>query len=361
MEELTEPQKNFYFNQCWEIEVNNGGISQYFFNTSGRYAHQTVEALKLIGAKKSANILQKAIDKFPNKTVPQDDEQRQEILEQIEEKSDEIWDKLEDKFYEYPEDLNQLNINYITQNKEFFKSNVTSKKTKRKSDTKKPKKVFNRKNYPKRLTMNWEFAKRINPYLEKFDFKKALEIATTELRKLPDSEFHEILNVSIIEQAEEVADWIDEYYQIIVQKNEVQTLYFETDKNEWSTDWCIEGFSYSKDGGLENTDWLYSEYETESRSREGMNSIFDIEQLDKIKTAFEVSCVGEERRKQQKEWTAEYRTVRDWCEQIVCIKFMELIREAHLIAKRKQYLWATIPIYFSECAYDFEFVLKSEN
>jgi len=120
LEKLTEPQTNFYFNQCLEREVNNGGFNLYFTNSSGRYAHQTVETLKLIGANKFAKILQKAIDQFPNKTVPQDDEERQEIVEQIEEKSDEVWNKLDDKFYEYPEDLNQLNINYIMQNKDFF-------------------------------------------------------------------------------------------------------------------------------------------------------------------------------------------------------------------------------------------------
>ena len=120
VEKLTEPQRHFYFNQCWEIEVNNGGISQYFFNSSGRYAHQTVDSLKLIGASHSAKILQKAIDKFPDKTVPQDDEKRAEILEQIEEKNNEVWDKLEDRFYDYLDDLNRLNINYITQHKELF-------------------------------------------------------------------------------------------------------------------------------------------------------------------------------------------------------------------------------------------------
>ena len=120
LDKLTEPQKNFYFNQCLEREVNNGGFSQYFTNSSGEYAHQTVETLKLIGANNFAKILQKAIDKFPSKTVPQDSGERQEIVEQIEENNDEVWEKLDDKFYEYPEDLNQLNINYIMQNKEFF-------------------------------------------------------------------------------------------------------------------------------------------------------------------------------------------------------------------------------------------------
>ena len=121
LENLTEPQKNFFFNQQLEMEVNNGGFSQYFFNSPGDYAHQTVESLKLIGANNVAKILQEAIDKFPNKTVPQDRTERQDVLlDEIEEKNEDVWNELDDKFYEYPDDLSQLNFDYIKQNKEFF-------------------------------------------------------------------------------------------------------------------------------------------------------------------------------------------------------------------------------------------------
>jgi hypothetical protein len=113
VEKLSLPQRNFYFNQIWEMEVNGGGINQYFFNSSGKYAHQTVEALKAVGAEANAKILQEAIGKFPDKTVPQDDGKRQDVLEVIEDNDDEAFEELDRKFYEYPEDLNALNIEYI--------------------------------------------------------------------------------------------------------------------------------------------------------------------------------------------------------------------------------------------------------
>ena len=97
IDNLTEPQKIFYLNQIFEMEVNNGGISQYFFN-SGKYAHETVNSLKAIGALKTAKILQKSIDKFPKAIVPKDDDKREDVLEKMEDKNDSIWDKLEDKF-----------------------------------------------------------------------------------------------------------------------------------------------------------------------------------------------------------------------------------------------------------------------
>jgi hypothetical protein len=120
IKKLTEQQKNFYLNQVFEMEINNGGFSQYFFNTTGKYAHQTVNSLKAVGAEKTADILQKAIDKFPKKTVPEDDDKRADLLENLEDKNDEIWDKFDDRFYEYAENLNELNLNYVRQNIDNF-------------------------------------------------------------------------------------------------------------------------------------------------------------------------------------------------------------------------------------------------
>jgi len=120
LDKLTEPQKNFYYNQELEREVNNGGFNLYFDNSPGGYAHETILSLKLIGADKTADILQSAIDQFPDKSVPKDRDERQEILEKIQENADAIWDKLDKKFYTYEDDLNSLNIEYVRQNKNKF-------------------------------------------------------------------------------------------------------------------------------------------------------------------------------------------------------------------------------------------------
>lgn len=120
MEKLTEQQKQFYYNQCLEREINNGGFSQYFFNSSGNFAHLTVLSLRTINANTTADILQKAIDQFPNKEVPQNRTKRQVILEQIEEVANPIWEELDQKFFVYEDDLNLLNIEFIRQNRDKF-------------------------------------------------------------------------------------------------------------------------------------------------------------------------------------------------------------------------------------------------
>jgi hypothetical protein len=40
LDNLTDQQRNFYYNQELEREVNNGGFLQYFFNPSGQLCAQ---------------------------------------------------------------------------------------------------------------------------------------------------------------------------------------------------------------------------------------------------------------------------------------------------------------------------------
>lgn len=120
LEKLTEPQKNFFFIQNLEREVNNGGFKQYFYNSSGDFSHETIKSLKIIGADKTAAKLQEAIDQFPDKTVPKDRAKRHSIMDIIGEKAEQIWDELDQRFFVYEDDLNSLNIEYIRQNKDKF-------------------------------------------------------------------------------------------------------------------------------------------------------------------------------------------------------------------------------------------------
>ena len=120
LDNLTEEQMYFFFNQNLEREINNGGFIQYFYNSSGDSAHETINSLKIIGADRTAIILQQAIDQFPQKTVPQNRTERQDIMEKIEEKVTEIFEELDLKFLAYEDDLNTLNIEFVRQNKDKF-------------------------------------------------------------------------------------------------------------------------------------------------------------------------------------------------------------------------------------------------
>lgn len=197
--------------------------------------------------------------------------------------------------------------------------------------------------------MNFKFCEKINPSLEKLDFQNAIKIAETALRKIPDSAFHSILDKSLIDQAYEFAEWIDIFYEKASKKMEIKALYFEMNEFDINTEsWYIDSFAYKQDGGLDEEDmeWL-CDFETDSEKE--TETVFEIEGYEKLQNAFENIELT----------TKNLQNARDWCEQIIIARFMELMRTTHLIAKTKNLNWANIPFYFTEHSYDF--IVKSTN
>lgn len=197
--------------------------------------------------------------------------------------------------------------------------------------------------------MNFDFAEKINPYLEKLDFQKAISIGEAELQKIAKTDFHSIIGKGLTQHADSLADWVDNFCKAAKNKLDIKSIYFEMNEFDINTDtWYIDSFAYNHDGGLDpdDMDWLsdfdiYSQTETETD--------FQIRGFEQLQTAFETVEPD----------TDELQEARDWCEQLIIARFMELMRAAHLIANQKGYSWAIIPIYFTEHSYDF--VVRSEN
>jgi hypothetical protein len=117
---LSDPQKIFYYIQSCRRELNSGGFSQFYYNPSGDFAHETYYSLRITGAYKTADIVRRANDQFPVRVVPKDRSERQKILEQIHDSSNEVWKDLDQRFLAYEEDLNTFNFEFIKKNKHFF-------------------------------------------------------------------------------------------------------------------------------------------------------------------------------------------------------------------------------------------------
>jgi len=120
LDELTEPQKHFYFNQQLEKAVNMDGFYLFFLNSTGEFAMEAIQSLTAIGAFHTRAILQKAIDQFPGGDVPKDEVKRQNLIQQIEDTASDIWNALDQDFYKYEDNLNQLNMSYVKKNSSFF-------------------------------------------------------------------------------------------------------------------------------------------------------------------------------------------------------------------------------------------------
>lgn len=118
---LNESQKVLLIIENLEREINNGGFHQFYWNSSGNHANETVDALTRIGATKTAEIVIKANSEFRNGTVPIDRFERQNELELIEEKAEENWNECNLKFYDYQDNLTELLITFVLKNKTDFK------------------------------------------------------------------------------------------------------------------------------------------------------------------------------------------------------------------------------------------------
>jgi len=117
---LSEAERVFYITQTLEMEVNNGGFSEFFYNSGGDVSHELVGAFTAIGADATAAICRKAIEAFGT-DVPADRDERIEILDGPD--GDRICEALEEcdeAFFAYEEDLNALSYNYVMKNKEQF-------------------------------------------------------------------------------------------------------------------------------------------------------------------------------------------------------------------------------------------------
>lgn len=120
MEALSQPERMFFIAQNVEIEVNNGGFSQFFYNSTGDFSAETVQAFLAIGAEKTAAICQRALD-VVGQPLPVNRAERIELLEKIE--SDalaEALDSCDNAFYSCEEDLNALTDAYVMKNKADF-------------------------------------------------------------------------------------------------------------------------------------------------------------------------------------------------------------------------------------------------
>lgn len=110
------------FSSIWavESEINNGGFSQYFLNSSAETAAFVVKALDTIGAPKTANICRRAIERaFPD-GLPAT---AKEISSSAADFPDELLAELgaiDSEFLAYPHDLTDLLFGYVLSHPEEF-------------------------------------------------------------------------------------------------------------------------------------------------------------------------------------------------------------------------------------------------
>lgn len=117
---LTPAEKTVYIVDSFQAEVNNGGFSQYLYNSSGALAADLPAALSAIGAARTAALYQRAFAYLPPE-LPADDVQRGDILDAcISEEAAQVFDACDTQFYGTPNELDALICQYAMNNRETF-------------------------------------------------------------------------------------------------------------------------------------------------------------------------------------------------------------------------------------------------
>jgi hypothetical protein len=90
-----------------ETEVNNGGLNQYFVNSSGQNCYETLRLLKKTDKANTAAILEEAISLINPRKIRETEfveKLRQNKVEELyDEKISQKLEVLDEKFYKYPD------------------------------------------------------------------------------------------------------------------------------------------------------------------------------------------------------------------------------------------------------------------
>lgn len=112
---LSQAERVTYLVDELEREVNNGGFLQYFANSAGDWARETLEALLVIGAPLMAEVLERAMVAFPPPGPSDDRDVRGAQLEALGEEQHARFDPLDAEFCAYPENLTALLRAFVTE------------------------------------------------------------------------------------------------------------------------------------------------------------------------------------------------------------------------------------------------------
>jgi uncharacterized protein DUF4375 len=116
-EDLSPPERVIACLTEIEMEVNNGGFNQYYWNSPGDHSLEAAAALKELGAQHTAALLTEANAAFGSGGPDSDRERRWAQMKALGESASVKWGELDGAFYEYKDDLSKLAARYIRSNR----------------------------------------------------------------------------------------------------------------------------------------------------------------------------------------------------------------------------------------------------
>ncbi len=113
---FSTPERYFYIIEGMMREINNGGFSQFFFNSTGQLADVLVPALEVINSVEGKKIAQKAVGILGNPSSLDDNTRVQHLKIITEDFEMDLWEECDNAFYNLSEPLDTLMLDYVEKN-----------------------------------------------------------------------------------------------------------------------------------------------------------------------------------------------------------------------------------------------------
>lgn len=117
---FTRAERFVYAIEGMVREVNNGGWNQFFDNSSGALAFDLVPALQAVGSTKNLSIAERAVRIFGKPASLGEQDRAKHLIKITKDGEKNPWEKLEGEFYQNPEDLEAMIIEFIARNQAEF-------------------------------------------------------------------------------------------------------------------------------------------------------------------------------------------------------------------------------------------------
>lgn len=205
--------------------------------------------------------------------------------------------------------------------------------------------------------MNFELADRLSELLKSKKLDEAIAMAELELREIPTTDFHKILNRNLLHSISNLAKHINEFdkstKQVLKKKQgfiknlfgsgkEIKPAAYYCEMNGFTINydrWYIDLFSF-ENYSLTDWEWLSDFYDSTANEL----TITGFEDIQKV---FE--DVHENNRFEEPNIDKAY----DVCELLVILRLQELFRETYKLNKGD---WDKIPMFIT--AHDYELIFK---
>jgi HEAT repeat protein len=120
-ESLTQQQRYYSAIIACDAEIKNGGLSQYFFNSSGNTWKDALNGFEVMGLTEHAQILRQAVAVFGSTGPDTDRDRRMDQLSRISRKNETSFDALDTRYFASKENICAQGARYVIQNAEAFK------------------------------------------------------------------------------------------------------------------------------------------------------------------------------------------------------------------------------------------------